>query len=207
MIVTQLQPLDNKRYKVYIDGDYAFLLYKGETRNFHIQEGQEISESVYNEITNELLPKRAVKRAMNLLMKKDYTEYKLRQKLSEGGYTSDCIDAALNYVKSYNYVNDERYARDYIAYYIELRSKNRIIQDLNNKGISKEVFGPILEEMYENSDTDIELNQAVELLRKKRYNSESCDFKEKQRLMAFLARKGFTTSVIKKALSLDTTDC
>lgn len=207
MIVTQLQPLDNKRVKIYVDGDYAFLLYKGEARNFHIQEGQEISEAVYNEIITELLPKRAIKRAMNLLQKKDYTEYKLRQKLSEGGYTEGCIDAALNYVKSYNYVDDERYARDYITYYMELRSKNRIIQDLANKGISKEIYAPILEEMYENSDDDIEFRQAVELLRKKRYDPENSDFNEKRRLMAFLARKGFTTSVIKKALSIDTTEC
>ncbi len=207
MIVTQLQPLDNKRVKIYVDGDYAFLLYKGEARNFHIQEGQEISEAVYNEIITELLPKRAVKRAMNLLQKKDYTEYKLRQKLSEGGYTQECIDAALKYVKSYNYVDDERYARDYITYYMELRSKNRIIQDLVNKGISKEIYAPILEEMYENSDDDIEFRQAVELLRKKRYDPENSDFNEKRRLMAFLARKGFTTSVIKKALSIDTTEC
>lgn len=207
MIVTQLLPLDKKRIKVYIDGEYAFLLYKGEAHNFHIQEGQELSESVYSEIVEQLLPKRATKRAMNLLQKKDYTEYKLRQKLSEGGYSQDCIDAALEYVKSYNYVNDERYARDYISYYIELRSKNRIVQDLSNKGISKEIFGPILEEMYEELGGDIELEQAVELLRKKKYDPENSDFNEKRRLMAFLSRKGFTTSVIKKALSLDTTDC
>ncbi|MCR4903488.1 MAG: recombination regulator RecX [Butyrivibrio sp.] len=176
-------------------------------RNYHLQEGQEISETVYNEIKEELLPKRAIKRAMNLLQKKDYTEYKLRQKLSEGLYTPDCIDAALNYVKSYNYVNDERYASDYINYYIELRSKNRIIQDLTSKGISKDILIPLMEEAYANRDDDIELNQAVELLRKKKYDPDNCDFKEKQRLMAFLARKGFTTSVIKSALSLDTTDC
>ena len=61
--------------------------------------------------------------------------------------------------------------------------------------------------MYEELGGDIELEQAVELLRKKKYDPENCDFNEKRRLMAFLARKGFTTSVIKKALSLDTTDC
>ena len=42
------------------------------------------------------------------------TEKKLRQKLVEGKYPEDIIDIALAYVKSYGYIDDEAYARDYM---------------------------------------------------------------------------------------------
>ena len=82
MIISDIIEFDKKRSKVYIDGEFAFLLYKGELRDYNIKINNELSESAYEMITKELLPKRAIKRAMNLLQKKDYTEKKLRDKLS-----------------------------------------------------------------------------------------------------------------------------
>ena len=86
-------------------------------------------------------------------------------------YSFDIIDDAIVYVKSYNYLDDERFARDYITYHMEMRSRNRIIQDLTTKGISKDTAMPILEELYqqanESSDLDIEQEQIRRLLDKK----------------------------------------
>lgn len=47
MIVTQMIGISRARYKVYVDGQFAFILYKGELREFGIEEEKEISESCY----------------------------------------------------------------------------------------------------------------------------------------------------------------
>ncbi len=204
MIVSELVPYDKKRTKVYIDGEYAFMLYKGEIRDQKIKVNEEITADTYDYIMNTVLSKRCKLRAMNLLQKKDYTEYKLREKLKDGQYPSEIIDAAIDYVKSYKYVDDERYTRDYVRYYMDLRSKKRIMQDLIGKGIDKNLLNSVVEELYEEADPDIELEQAVKLLKKKNYDKSTADMASKQKLMGFLFRKGFSMDVIHKALALDT---
>ncbi len=200
-IVTDIVEFDKKRCKVYLDGEFAFLLYKGELRDFSIKNGAEISDATYTEIVKGVLCKRCKLRAMNLLQKKDYTERQLRDKLSEGLYQPELIDDAIGYVKMYKYLDDDRYARDYITYHMSTRSKNRIIQDLITKGISKEKLMPIMNQLYLQEDGDIELEQVKALLEKKHYDQYMTDFKEKQKIMAFLMRRGFQMSTIKRAMN------
>ncbi len=201
MTITDIVEFDKKRCKVLIDGEFAFLLYKGELRDFDIKTGTSISEATYKEIIEGVLYKRCRLRAMNLLQKKDYTENQLRDKLSEGLYPRELIDDAIGYVKMYKYLDDDRYARDYITYHMTTRSRNRIVQDLIKKGISKEKILPILDEIYSEDSGDVELEQVRTLLDKKHYDPDMTDFKEKQKIMAFLMRRGFQMSTIKKAMN------
>lgn len=201
MHCTDIIELDKKRCKVYLDGELAFVLYKGELKEYGIKIGLEISETAYEEIICVVLSKRCKLRAMNLLQKKDYTTKQLRDKLDEGLYPKELVDEAIEYVRSYKYLDDERYARDYITYHMSTRSKNRIIQDLITKGISKEKLMPIMEQLYLQEDGDIELEQVKALLEKKHYNQDMTDFKEKQKIMAFLMRRGFQMSTIKRAMN------
>ena len=202
MTITDIVELDKKRCKIFIDGEFAFVLYKGELREYDIKSGNEISESVYESINSEVLSKRAKLRAMNLLQKKDYTEKQLRDKLQEGLYSQELIDEAINYVKSYRYLDDERYARDYITYHMEMRSRNRILQDLTGKGISKDVIISIMDELYSESEEatgDIEAEQINKLLIKKHFDKDM-DYKDKQKIMAFLIRRGYTMDSIRRAM-------
>lgn len=202
MIISSIVEFDKKRNKIFIDGEFAFVLYKGELRSFEIKEGETIPEETYLEITKTLLPKRATKRAMELLTKKDYTEKKLRDKLADGLYSDDIIDAAIDYVKSYNYLDDERYARDYVSYNIEYRSKNRIKQDLMTRGISKDIIDSVLAEFTDEQCRDAEMEQIGRLLVKKHYDT-SMDYKDKQKIIAFLLRKGYSMDAIRSAMNND----
>ena len=199
MIISDIQDFDNKRSRIYIDGEFAFLLYKGELRDYGISIDAVISDEVYFEITNELLPTRATKRAMNLLQKRDYTEKQLRDKLAEGLYPEPSIDAATEYVKSYHYIDDERYMRDYITYHISDRSRNRIVQDLTKKGISKDRILAALEEIYEESSENPEDEQIKKLLFKKRYSAD-LEYNDRQKIIAFLLRRGYSLDRIKKCM-------
>ncbi|WP_408071014.1 regulatory protein RecX [Butyrivibrio sp. JL13D10] len=204
MTVTDIVPFDNKRSKIYIDGEFAFILYRGEIRDYKLRTGEEISSPVFDEIANEVIPKRAKKRAMNLLQKRDYTEYKLREKMKEGCYTEAVINDTVEYLKSYRYLDDERYADEYIRYHQELRSKNRIRQDLLQKGIDSELIDNLMSSAYEDNEQDPELSLCINLLKKKHYDKDNMSYEEKQKIMAFLYRKGFGNSVINRAMSLDT---
>ena len=115
MLVTQVTELSKSRSKVYIDQEFAFVLYKGELRLYHIKEGQQLSEEDYRTIMREVLPKRAKLRAMNLLQGREYTTAQLRTKLQQGFYPAEIIEQAIVYVAGFHYIDDLRYAVDDIT--------------------------------------------------------------------------------------------
>ena len=119
-----------------MDGEFAFVLYKGELRQHQISENRELSGDIYELVMGEVLPKRARLRAMHLLQKKEYTVTQLREKLEQGLYPEQVVDAALDYVASFHYTDDLRYALQYIMLHEDDRSTLRIEQDLMAKGIS-----------------------------------------------------------------------
>ena len=48
MIVTKTEACTKTKYKVYLDGAFAFVLYKGEMSRFGITEGKDIPEENRN---------------------------------------------------------------------------------------------------------------------------------------------------------------
>lgn len=205
MTVTQLTDMGKGRYKVYIEGSPAFALYRGELTRLGIREGEEITEESLREIQEEILPLRAKKRAMNLLQKREYTTAALREKLRDGEYPETCIEEALAYVESYGYVDDMRYTRDFITYNLDRKSRTRIEQDLMRKGIRKDTVRAVFEELEEQGTVQDETTMIRSLLNKKKYDAGTADGREKQRMYAFLYRKGFHSEAINKALLLDIT--
>lgn len=205
MMVTRLAEVSKSRMQVVIDEEFAFVLYKGELRLYHLKEGEEISKEAYEEIVEVLLPKRAKLRAMNLLKSKAYTVKQLTDKLKMGGYPEKIIKEAIAYVSSYGYLNDKQYALDYIEYRKESRGKTKIFNTLMQKGISKEVIEEAFEETVGDNAMDLEQKQILALLKKKNFDPKEAPFEEKQKIFAYLYRKGFQIDAIRYALSLDIT--
>ena len=100
MIITSLEPVGKTRVQVSIDGEKAFVLYRNEAYRMGIREGGSIPEKVYEEIMQEILPKRAKLRCMNILKSADKTEWQLRTRLRQGGYPKKVEDIAIEYVRS-----------------------------------------------------------------------------------------------------------
>lgn len=195
MIVTKIEEYKKDRFKIFIDEEFAFCLYRGELKTYKVILNEALSESDYNTILNELLPKRAKMRAMNLLKAHMYTERDLRNKLKEGLYPSECIDAAIEYVKSYGYVDDYEYARQYIMGRADQKSRIELKNYLLNKGISVDVF----ELVYEEFLNEVDESDIIKKLLIKKLNgrdANNLDINEKNKLIRYLVRKGFSYSRI-----------
>ena len=46
MVVTEIAEATKAKYKIFIDNEFAFVLYKGELRTYKIRQGEEITEDV-----------------------------------------------------------------------------------------------------------------------------------------------------------------
>ena len=202
MLVTQISGVSKSRFRVYLDGQFAFVLYKGELRRFQIKENQELSEKSYQLIMTQVLSKRAKLRSMNLLQSKDYTRKQLEDKLRQGDYPQKCIEEAVAYVESYGYIDDRRYARDYIEYHIQNKSRTRIETDLLRRGIAKEVIRTVFEELGNMGVRQDESAMIHDLMVKKKYCVDTATRQEQQKMYSFLCRRGFSSEAIMRALSL-----
>lgn len=67
MVVTKVEMLTKIKYKVYLDEEFAFVLYKGELLHYRIVEGTLLEEDTVQEILQKVICKRAKLRAMHLL--------------------------------------------------------------------------------------------------------------------------------------------
>lgn len=199
MIVTSIEPLTKTRFKVYIDGQFSFVLYKGELSRYHICEEQKLKEETYHKIITEVVTKRAKLRALHLLENMDRTESQLRTKLKQGQYTDDIVDQAIDYVKSFGYMNDLEYARRYISSKNKTKSKWEIHAGLCQKGVNHQLVDQAIEEFFEEHN-DMEAIRSI--LKKKRFDPEKADDKEKQRISSYLNRKGFRYDDIRQVIQV-----
>lgn len=196
MLVTAVTEQTKKKVKVEFDHQFTLVLYRGELNLFHLREGAEVPEELIAEIEQKVLKKRAVKYAMQLLLKKDYTVKELTDRLLRAGYSENCAGHALDYVASYGYVNDENYARRYLETYSNRKSMRKMQMELRQKGISDE----IIEAAAEAAEMECEQDTLRYYAEKKARSLDLSQDKDRQKLLRFLVGRGFSFSDAKTVM-------
>lgn len=199
MLVQELTELPAKKVRVALEGADDLVLYRGEIRKYHIEEGTELPEEVYQDIFYNVIGKRAKKRAMHLLEKMDRTERNLREKLRLNGYPEKLIDDAVEYVKRYHYIDDLRYAENYIRFHQDRKSAQGLKLDLMKKGVAKELIEQALLEEYQSDEQEM----IAQILQKKGYFSGEKLPAEQQRMYRYLLRRGYKSSDILHVMKCD----
>ncbi len=149
---------------------------------------------------------RCRERCLYLIEEAEKTEARLREKLRKSGkYPEDIIDETMEFLKKYDYLNDERFARRMISQYEKTKSLKEIEQKLFQRNVSKEAIRQVMAEYKEdgNRAQDAEMEAVRKLIRKKCRNLEELDRDAKKKLYASLMRKGFSYTMVAKALALE----
>ena len=195
-IVTDYKKSGGGRIELCLNETITLRLYKGEANQMSLAQGVELSEEQYRYLLHDIIGKRAAKRAMHLLERQERTEYQLREKLRQNCYPPEAIEDAVDYVKRYHYLDDERYARTFIHFHQETRSKMRLKNDLARRGISRELIAYCLEEEFVSD----ERAQIKRLLDQKNFSPDTADREEYGKMYRFLMRRGFCGSDISSVM-------
>ena len=139
---------------------------------------------------------RAKKRALHLLERMDRTEHQLREKLMASDYPVEVVEEAIEYVKSFHYIDDKRYAENFTRYRKENLSRQQIKQKLMQKGVDRDTISLAIEEEYD-ADERVHIRK---LLEKKHFDASSKDEGEFRRVYNYLLRRGFRSSDILKEM-------
>ena len=200
--VTALKKVSKGRVQVELDGEEAFVLYKGEAGRLSIEEGRELSAAETERIFSEILLPRAIKRLLFLLGRKDYTERQLSEKLMSSGYPADVVGKAVEAVKAYGYTGDADYVRRYLSCYGGRKSRGSMRMQLAQRGISRTLIDEAFAEWEADEAAAGRDEQELirELLERRHYDPATADAGEKRRQYAFLARRGFRSSDISAIL-------
>lgn len=147
--------------------------------------------------------KQAKLKALSLLTDMDRTEEQLRQKLKQKSYEDDVVEQAIDYVKSFGYIDDFKYAQRFVENRKKTKSRQEISAMLSQKGVSRQLIADALEMCYSSED-------AVEAIRhlaeKKHYSPEKSTDKEIKKIYDYLLRKGFYYEDIRQVIQVSFRD-
>ncbi len=207
MIAAEILRVTDRKRKIVLEDESSFVLYAGELRKYHIREGEEIPEEVLEEIHDDVLVKRAKLRCMNLLKTSDRTVRQLRDRLRHDGYPEEIAEKALDYVASYHYTDDERYAENYIRQQSGRKSRKVILLELEKRGVDsdviREAFSAVGQENQANApflQESTDVGAIRKLIRKRGYDAAHASWDEQQKLTGYLMRKGFEAADIRSVL-------
>ena len=135
--------------------------------------------------------KECLRKSGTLLSQRDYTCMRLRDKLLAGGFEEEIVEMTLKDLKEAHYLDDERYARNFIQAHWEDRSRTRIRMDLENR---------------EERGNSAEIRQVLKLMQKRNFDPQSASWEEKGKMKGYLYRKGYSASSVRAAMNSDSLD-
>ena len=115
----------------------------------------------------------------------------IRKKMTRWDVADELQQRVIDYLTHERYIDDERYAR----FFINDKTKynhwgtRKVEQALYLKGISREIYEPLLQEMSDETYEEILLPL---LQRKAKTIKANSDYEARQKLLRFAMQRGFT---------------
>lgn len=193
MYIERIKQITKYKAKIFTEERIFSLSYKN-IMKYGLREDMELSAELYEEIRRDVMLPSAKRKAMDLLLRSDQSEKELKRKLALKDFDEETIEEAIDYVKKFNYINDERYAENYVNYRSRGKSKRQLKMELERKGIEKERVEELISETVDERET------IDQLIRKKVGNKKEFSIEERKKLMAFLYRRGFEGELIQSRM-------
>lgn len=198
MVITKIKK-NKLNFDIYLDEEFGFTLTDEGLYKARLKTGMEleITESL-NEVLKDDEVKRCKNRALKIITDSPKSVNKVREKLKREQFTEDAMDKAIEFLKDYKFVNDERLAQNITKRAVRASSSVRQIKSsLYQKGIQKEDIQTAIEEVDE--EQEMENAQKVAL---KKYNSIKSKSSEDiiKKVYYTLNYKGFSYRSIEKAM-------
>ncbi len=187
-----------ERVNVFLDGVYAFAVTREEALTHGLKIGRELSVDEVGTLRARDVVSKATEAALRLLAVRPRSEKELRDRLKQKAYEPETIDAVMERVRDWGYLDDADFAQRWVANRIEHRPRGRrmLEQELRQKGIDRDTISETLDD----ADLD-ETAAAIELAEKSANRLRSLDPDvARRRLTGQLARRGFPYPAIKAAI-------
>jgi regulatory protein len=168
--------------------------------DYGLRRNDEISDGTLRKIKDSQLYHDTYLAAMRLLNYRMRTRHELVQRLRQKKFATDVIDRVMDKLASLGLIDDSRFAEAFVSEKISSKpvGKRELERKLREKGISRETASnAILPVSDDSTQFELALEAAkVKLRSLRKFDSD----KREEKLIAFLARRGFDWDIIKKVV-------
>lgn len=188
------QKRHSNRFNIFLDNDERISVTDDLILRFSLSRGKELNDEEFEALKHATDVAFTREKALELLSLRDHATGELRTKLYKKGYQKAAIEAAIDYLQSKNYLNDERFIKLYIKELIERKQlgSSKIREKLFQRGLHSDLINEYLQ--HYDFETQVE-NCKYHLLKKfKKTNFDTRE--EKAKAIRFLQGKGFNWEVI-----------
>lgn len=208
MIVTNIsqQKKNTSRFNLEVNGLFVSGISSNTLAKENLYKGKTITQEDVDRIVKEDLQERFFNRCAEYLGRGIKTEYQIKQYIrkiflqKKGDWFDTELDMeslqefVLLKLREYGYVNDEVYARSFVASRMRSkpRSKSFLVSELMSKGVSKDLAYSVCEEEVED-----EFKMISDLYNKK-YGEDSFNLYTDTKKVNYLRGKGFNWDLIKQ---------
>ncbi|MEG0774934.1 recombination regulator RecX [Clostridium sp.] len=200
-IITKIesQKKSKERVNVFINEEFAFAC-SNELIYYHgLKKGLEINPKDLEDVIKDDNYIKGKSTALKYMEKSMKTQKQIEDMLLKREFQLDTINKVIEFLESYGFLDDRKYAENYVKQKIASSGINKIRQDLMRKGIDKELIKEILAKV----DTEQEYDVAFNLAQKKLNNlvkKEKDKNKVFQKITYHLVSKGYNFSLINEVL-------
>jgi len=190
----QLQRKSRDRVNVHLDGEYAFSLSLDLAAG--LRNGQVLSEADIERLQRLDAVRSALDKASQLLARRPRSRSELRRRMLSAAMPVAAVEQALARLQEIGLVDDEAFARWWVANRSQHRPRGRIAlrTELLQKGVDKDAIALALSEVDEAAD-------ARRLARQRAHGYRDLDDRQLEaRLGGYLRRRGFPFEVVREAL-------
>lgn len=187
------QKNNKERVSIFLDGEFAF----GVTLDVaaSLRKGQHLSDAEIDTLRTQDDIDKAYAAALHYLAARPRSRSEVERRLEQKGHAPEAIAAALDRLEERRYVDDEAFA----AFWVDNRSRFRprsaaaMRQELRQKGVDNDTIRQALEEVDEDAAAWAALENKLYRWRE----LEKAEFEQK--VVAFLARRGFRFEIARRA--------
>ena len=190
------------RYSIFIDGVFAFGADEAVVAALGLKLGQEVDADALEKMLRTENVHKATEYALKLLEYRQRSKKELARRLATKGYEWDIIEEVLAQLERLNLLDDKEFSQQWVRSRQSNKPMGRrgLQWELRRKGVPDIYIEEALSEICD----DTEFETALEAARRKfKYNASDMEA-EKQRIAAFLRRRGFDwdtiSSVVEKVL-------
>ncbi len=200
-IITKItrQKKDGERYNIYLDDKYAYSVHETVLIKFGLTKGMTLEDWSMDEMIYEDAIRKAFNRALHYLGFRMRSESEVKKKLLDLDYGEAIVLEAIVKLKNLGFLNDETFSEALLQTQKNSSSKGprAIQQEMQKKGIGKELQAKVLESYSEDEQLQIATKLAEKAANANRSVAPS---QLKQKIQNALLRKGYSFDIIKQAL-------
>lgn len=202
MIISQITKakIKGKCFINYENSEEWMLLDIDVILKYGLKKGLDFTTELQQQVKAEQDLINAKKLAYSYATYKPRSEKQVEKRLAEKDFSRVVIDICINFLKEFNLIDDNRFAYDFAAMYIQKKPSGVALlrQELKAKGINEYLINDVVSQ-FTDSDLQLELAEKATIKKLRMLKTKPLE-KQKNALIQYLQRQGFSWDIISKII-------